>query len=69
VFPWPCAARLEESKLLVPCVELGNVDSGWGCLCGGGGSWGAGDYRCLSCLCTLGVIGCPSGHDQARRVL
>jgi hypothetical protein len=28
-FFWPCAARLAESELLVPCVELDNDDSRW----------------------------------------
>jgi hypothetical protein len=43
-FLWPCAARLAESEMSVPCVELDNDDSGW-VLCGG--------YRCLGCSCAL----------------
>jgi hypothetical protein len=26
---WSCVARLAESELLVPCVELDNNDTGW----------------------------------------
>jgi hypothetical protein len=33
-FLWPCAARLAESEMPVPCVELVKDDSGW-ILCGG----------------------------------
>jgi hypothetical protein len=29
VFFWLCAAHLVKSELLVPCVGLGNDDSGW----------------------------------------
>jgi hypothetical protein len=28
VFFWPSVARLAKSELIIPCVELGNDDSG-----------------------------------------